>query len=139
MFSAGSFSELPFSADRASSGPSTQNLSPALFTNSNTFYTQTVTPGAVTLTPALFTNSNSFFTPTVGRGAVTLTPALFTNSNSFFTPTVGRGTITLAPGVLTNISVFFTPTVTGSSGATRDWRLLLRIRRLQPYKRRYRV
>jgi hypothetical protein len=92
------------------------------------------------LAPSLFTNSNTFFTPTIGRGAVTLTPALFTNSNTFFTPTVAPGVITLTPGILTNTNIFYSATVTSSGGgATRDWRLLLRIRRLQPYKRRYRV
>ena len=79
MFGVGSFSELPFSALPAASG--TVTLTPALFTNSNTFYTPVVGRGTVTLTPALFTNSNTFFTPVVGRA---IRPALFVNSNTFF-------------------------------------------------------
>ena len=116
MFSAGAFSELPFSTVQAATGPSTQTLTPALFVNSNTFFAPTVSPGAVTLTPTLYTNANTFFTPTVAPGAVTLAPGLFTNTN-----------------------IFYATTVTSSGGAVQDWRLMLRIRRLQLYKRNYRV
>lgn len=74
----------------------------------------------------------------VSTGA--LYPARLDNTNAVYNPTVARGTIALAPGLLTNSSSFYSATITTSGGGSvRDWRLLLRIRRLQPYKRRYRV
>lgn len=75
-------------------------LTPSLFTNTNTFYAPTVTPGAVTLTPSLFTNDNTFYSATVSLdgGAQTLTPALFSNSNTFHAATMAR-----VPGFLTPI------------------------------------
>lgn len=114
-----------------------QTLTPSLFTNSQTFYAPTVSPGSVTLTPslftnsqtfpaptvvstypltpALFTNSQTFFAPTVAPGPVTLTPALFTNAQSFFGPMVSPGTVTLTPDLFTNSQTFFAPSVTTGS------------------------
>lgn len=115
-----------------------QTITPSLFTNTNTFFTPTVAPGAVALTPSLFSNSNSFFTPTVTPGAVALTPSIYTNSNTFFAPTVSAsytlapplftgsnsffthtvtaGTVNLAPSLFTNTNTFYSPTVSLASG-----------------------
>lgn len=49
------------SGPEVSSGGSTQTLYPTLFTNTNTFYSPTITPGSVTLSPSLFTNTNTFY------------------------------------------------------------------------------
>ena len=89
-------------------------LTPSLFTNSQTFYGPTVTPGSVTLTPSLFTNTNTFYAPTVSQGGSTqdLTPGLLTNTNSFFNPTVTPGSVTLTPSLFTNSNTFYGPTVT---------------------------
>lgn len=106
------------------------NLTPALFTNTQTFHAPTVTVGAVTLTPSLFTNSQTFFAPTVSveqfltpslftnsqtfhtpAVAAVLTASLFTNSQSFFSPTVAPGAVTLTPSLFTNAQTFFSPTV----------------------------
>lgn len=111
----------------------TQDLTPDLFTNTNTFYTQVVAPGVVSLTPNLFTNSNTFYTQVVSVGAVDLTPSLFQNSNTFYTQVVlaitpltpdlfvndntfytqvvGVGAVDLAPSLFTNTNVFVTHTV----------------------------
>lgn len=43
----------------------TQTLTPALFTNTQTFYAPTVAPGAVALTPGLLSNTNSFHAPAI--------------------------------------------------------------------------
>ena len=68
----------------APSGPATQNLTPALFTNTNSFYSPTVAINSGTvLVPALFTNTNSFYAATVG-GRYALAPALFVNSHIFY-------------------------------------------------------
>lgn len=113
------------------SGSANQTLTPALFTNSQTFYSPTIVPGAITLTPSLFTNTQNFFAPTIIQimlpslvtnaqtffsptivpGAVTLTPALVTNSQTFYSPTVSPGAVTLTPSLFTNTQTFFSPTV----------------------------
>lgn len=95
--------------------PGAVALTPSLFSNSNSFFTQTVTPGAVALTPSLYTNSNTFFTQTVSA-SYTITPSLFTNSNSFFTHTVTAGAVNLAPSLFTNTNTFYSPTVSLASG-----------------------
>jgi hypothetical protein len=91
----------------------TQILTPSLYTNTNTFYTPTVTKGAVTLSPALFTNTNTFYSPDVTNtgGAQTLNPSLYTNTNTFYTPTVTSAK-TLTPARYDNTNTFYTPTVT---------------------------
>ena len=99
-----------------SAGSGTQTLTPDLFTNSNTFYTHTVTTGAVTLTPDLVTNTNSFYTPTVSS-SYTVTPNLFTNTNTFYTPVV-TNLSTLYPDLFTNSQTFYTHVVTGGGGQT---------------------
>jgi hypothetical protein len=78
-------------------GGAAQSLTPALFTNDQTFYSATVGRGTVTLTPALFTNTQVFYSPTVTRGTVTLIPARFDNTNTFFAPTLAAS-ITLPQG-----------------------------------------
>ena len=111
-------------------------LTPSLFSNSQTYYTQTVSVGAVTLSPSLFSNSQTFFTQTVSQvtqltpslfsnsqtfytqavAQVTqLTPSLFSNSQTFFTQTVSVGAVTLTPSLYTDTDTFYTQTV--SAGA----------------------
>lgn len=115
----------------------TQTLTPTLYTNSQTFYSPTVTAGAVALAAGLFTNAQTFYAPTVAPGAVAMTAGLFTNSNtfyghtlttnyglvaslftnspSFYAPTVSAGSVTLAPTLFSNAATFYAPTV--SQGA----------------------
>lgn len=50
MLGFGPLGALPLGDSGAAAG-GTQTLTPSLFTNSQTFYSATVTPGAVTLTP----------------------------------------------------------------------------------------
>lgn len=93
--------------------PGTTSLTPGLFTNTNQFYAAVVSlGGSQTLVPGLLSNANDFFAPTVTPGAVTLTPSLFSNSNSFYAPTITPGEVTLLPDRLDNTNVFFSPTVT---------------------------
>lgn len=92
-----------------------QTLTPSLFSNTNTFYSPTVSQGAVTLTPSLFTNSQTFYSATVSLGSVTLTPTLFSNDQTFYSPTVSTGSVTLTPSLFTNSQTFYAPTVTPGS------------------------
>jgi hypothetical protein len=92
-----------------------QPLTPALFTNTQTFFGPTVTPGPVTLTPNLFTNAQSFPAATVSA-TYALTPALFTNSQTFYGPTVTQPSVNqeLLPPLFTNTQTFHGPTVSTS-------------------------
>ena len=123
-------------------GSSTQALTPSLFTNTNTFYSATITTGAVGLTPSLFsnsntfytqvlnssydltpdlfTNSNSFYTQTLSVGVVDLTPSLFTNSNTFYSATITTGVVDLTPSLFTNSNTYYTHTLTQVQGLTPD-------------------
>lgn len=90
------------------------DLSPSFFTNTNTFYSPSVSTGEVTLSPSLFSDSNSFYSPSVTTGSVTLSPSLFSNSNSFYSHvlTLDGGTQSLLPSLLSNSESFYSPTVT---------------------------
>jgi hypothetical protein len=119
-------------AFRADTG--NQDLTPSLFTNSQTFHTPAITTGSVDLTPSLYTNSQTFydatvtsnypltpdlytntpefFSPTITTGAVTLTPDLFTNTNTFYDAEVSLGAQILLPDLYTNGQTFYSPEVT---------------------------
>lgn len=65
-------------------GSAAQTLNPSLYTNNQTFYAPTVTPGAVTVSPSLYTNQQSFYAPSVNQTGAVVYPSLFTNTNIFF-------------------------------------------------------
>jgi hypothetical protein len=96
------------------SGSGTQTLTPALFTNTQTFYAPTVSGGTVTLTPSLATNSQTFYAPTVSA-TYALTPALVTNSQTFYAPEVTQGAAQIYPALFTNTQIFYGPTLTGGT------------------------
>lgn len=87
-----------------------QTLTPSLYTNNQTFYSPTVTPGAVTLSPGLYTNPQTFYGPTL-TATVTVSPSLYTNQQTFYGPTATPGTVTLQPALYTNTQSFYTPSV----------------------------
>ena len=95
----------------------TISLSPPILTNANSLYAPTVTPGAVTLSPPLYSNANAFYAPTVTPGAVSLSPGLLTNTSTLYAPVVSQGGITLAPPLLSNTNTLFAPTITQASGS----------------------
>lgn len=63
-------------------------LYPSLLTNTNTFYSPTVSAGAVTLTPSRYDNTNTFYSGFVNINGVVLQPSLYTNGQTFYTPVV---------------------------------------------------
>lgn len=89
-----------------------QPLTPDLYTNTQTFYQPTVTPGTVTLTPDLYTNDQTFYSPDVTQsgGVQNLDPALYTNDQTFYAPTVAT-TYSLTPDLYTNVQTFYGPTI----------------------------
>ena len=64
-----------------------QHLTAPLLTDTDTFYTQIITVGAVTLTPALFSESDTFYTHVLSIQQF-LVSSLFVETDTFFTPTV---------------------------------------------------
>ena len=90
----------------------TQALTPALFTNGQTFYDPTVDRGTITLTPALYTNDQTFYSPDVTQsgGVQNLDPALYTNDQTFYAPTVAA-TYSLTPDLYTNVQTFYGLTI----------------------------
>jgi hypothetical protein len=93
-------------------GAAAQTLTPSLYTNTQTFYSPTVSATA-TLSPSLYTNQQTFYSPTavLGPAPQTLTPSLYTNQQTFYSPTVIPEQF-IEPGLYTNQQVFYGPTVT---------------------------
>lgn len=90
----------------------TTTLYPSLVTNNQTFFSPTITTGAVTLSPSLYTNTQTFYSATI-TVSYTLQPSLFNNIQTFYSPTVSQaGVQSLFPSLFTNNNVFYGPTVT---------------------------
>lgn len=113
----------------------TNTLSPALASNTQTFYAATVAQSAgdtspyvlwdywvrgyaeydaETLQPALASNSATFYAPTVAA-SYALTPALVTNTATFYAATVTPGVVTLTPARADNTNAFYAATVAAGS------------------------
>lgn len=90
-----------------------QSVAGALFTNSNTFYGSTLTPGAVTISGALYSDADTFYGATVTPGSVTISGALFTDADTFFAATVSlAGAPQQVDGALfENVNTFYGATV----------------------------
>ena len=97
---------------RVREAPVTQDLTPDLYTNDQTFFSPHVSFEQF-LTPALYTNGQTFFSPDVTQtgGGANLDPDLYTNAQTFFAPTVSA-TYALAPALYSNTQTFFAATVT---------------------------
>lgn len=83
------------------SGLDSGALNPALFTDTDTFFSPSVV-GPRVLTPSLFSDTDSFFTPTVVRGFVfgDLTGTLQANANSITNPFAATGSVAVSVGDL---------------------------------------
>lgn len=121
--------------------PSSQSLTPSLYTNTNTFYAPTVAlgPAQQTLTVSRYDNTNVFYAQTVELGpapqtltvglytntnvfnavsltsSITIEPSLYTNSNTFYSPIVEAGTVTINANLYENVNVFYSPIASQSS------------------------
>ena len=131
------------------SGGGSQNLTPSLFSNSNSLaLAHTVTPGSVALTPSLFTNSNSLalahavhlgltqasrfdnsaslafaHTVTVGPAALTQTARFDNTASLAFGHTVTPGSVALSPALFSNTnSLAYAHTLVQSQGLTQATR-----------------
>lgn len=92
-------------------GASTQNITGALFTNSQTFYGATVGRGAVNIDGALVTNAQTFYGATVAA-SYAITGSKFDNSQTFYQATVTPGSVDIAGALFTNSQIFPATTVT---------------------------
>ena len=85
-----------------------KTLTAALHTNSSAFYSPLVSLGGAPLVvdPALFSNLSSFFSHTVTPGAVSLYPLRLDNTQSFYLPSVGSvvSGLTLTPSDISAIA-----------------------------------
>lgn len=96
----------------------TQALTPSLFTNSETFFSPTITPGSVALTPSLLSDDDTLHAPTVGT-TYGLTAALFDDGDTFFSPTMeaaGGEDQSLTPSLVSDGDSFFSATVASTYG-----------------------
>ena len=101
--------------------PVTQTLTPALFTNTNTFYLTTITQTGPpqSLLPDLYINPNTIYAATL-TASNELAPARYDNTNVFYAPTVTQaGALqTLAPALYINPNTIYAATVTGNNTLT---------------------
>lgn len=91
-----------------------RELSPSLYVDVDTFYTPTVTPGAVDLTPSLYVDADTFYTPVVTTGSVDLTTSLYVDVDTFYTLVVTPGTVDLVPTLYIDPDTFYTPIVSAA-------------------------
>lgn len=117
--------------------PDTQALTPSLFSNANTFYTQVVA-STYSVTPSLYTDADIFYTQTVSAtyaltpalfvdadaipahavsATYALTPALFVDGDTFYTPAVSA-TYPLSPSLYSDGDTFYSQTVSSTYGLT---------------------
>jgi hypothetical protein len=104
-----------FSPTVSQPGGATQTLTPGLHSNSQTFFAAALNVGPATLAPGLLTNAQAFYFPTVANaagGAQTLTAGLYSNSQSFYGLSVTAGAVTLAPALVAHSNQFYSATLT---------------------------
>ena len=90
------------------------NLTPPLFSDTESFFAATFAPGAVNLTAPLFSDADVFFNAAVTSSA-SLAPPLYADAETFFSATFTRGAVNLAPPLYADTETFFSATV--ASGA----------------------
>jgi hypothetical protein len=95
-------------------GAGTQNVTGALFTNTNTFYGATVT-ATYTVTGGLFTNAQTFYQATVSQDGApqAITGALYTNDQTFYGATIANVDQFITGALFTNSQIFYSGTVSG--------------------------
>ena len=92
------------------------------FTNSNTFYTHTVTPGAVAITQdSSFTNSNTLYAGTVSLTTPITQDSSFTNNATFYAHTVTPGSVAITQNSsFSNENTIYSGTISTSASITQD-------------------
>lgn len=107
-----------FLPDFVETGAVTQQLTPALFSNTINFFTPTITTGTVNVAPSLYTNTNTIFSHLVSTGEIIILPNLYTNTQTFNAHTISVGAVDLRPQLYTNTQTFFSATVASTYALT---------------------
>lgn len=89
----------------------TLNVDLPLLTNTNTFFAQTVIPGAVDVTIPLFTNTNNIYSPTIAPEAVSVTLPLISSTNNLFAPSIVPGAVAITTPLINSTGVLYSPSV----------------------------
>lgn len=97
--------------------PPAQGLTPSLYANTNSFFTQTVT-ASNTLAATAFANSNTFHAPTVQAGAVNLSPSLLVNPAAFYSADITQtgGVQSLTASLFVNSNTVYSAAASSSYG-----------------------
>lgn len=118
-------------------GASNQNITAALFTNTETTYGATVT-ATYAITGALFTDTNTFYSATInqtGPGAQTIFADVFNNTPTFFSATISQFSApqSITGSLFTNTNTFYSaeisnPGIPAPGGGDGGWCIIRRRR-----------
>lgn len=88
-------------------------IAPSLFSDGDTFYSATINSG-YNLVPAIFDDTDTFYSPAISA-SYDVTPSLFNDSDTFYSPIVGidGGDQALLPTLFSDSDTFYSPTITG--------------------------
>lgn len=108
-----------FGAATITQGGGAQTLTAALFADGDTFGAATVAAGAVTLTPTAYSDGDTFGAALIAVGAVTLTPARYNDADTFGAAAVTTGAVTLTPALYADGDTFGAASIS-QGGATQE-------------------
>lgn len=95
------------------SGGSSQDITGALYTNSQTFYAATVN-ASYNIAGSRLDNANTFYNATVAPGAVNIAGSLYTDPDTFYAANVVRGPVSIDGSLFTNANVFYGSSVSAT-------------------------
>ena len=80
-------------------------LTPALVSDGDTFYSATVAAADQPLTPSLYSDADTFYSPTVAA-TYALTPSLYSDADTFYSPSVAQS---LSASLYSDGDTFYSP------------------------------
>lgn len=106
---------------KEASGTPAQTINGALYTDTDTFFGATVSPGPVTIAGSLFANSNAFYTAVVSQAGAPqqIDGGLFTNTPQFFSATL-TSVVRINAQLYNDPDQFFAATITVAGGGGGD-------------------
>lgn len=106
---------------KEASGTPTQTINGSLFTDTDTFFGATVSPGPVTIAGSLFANSNTFYTAVISQAGAPqqIDGGLFTNTPQFFSATL-TSVVRINAQLYNDPDQFFAATITVAGGGGGD-------------------
>lgn len=108
-----------FRLDNAGGGDyvasSAQNISAQAIASGETWYTPTVTPGAVTISANAIASGETWYAPVINNGAVTIATEVIASAEAWYQPTVTPGAVTVSANHIASGETWYTPTVSFSA------------------------